>query len=130
MRPLAALGGGPEIVGPDNLTAAVTRAHRYEPILHRPDTDLAPPYGCAVIPPRAATPREKAKVEGGVPVVERWRLARLRHHPFFALAEVHAALLPLLSPLQTRPCKQWPGSRPALFDALACPALPPLPAQP
>jgi transposase len=106
VRTCAALGGVPEIVVPDNLKAAVTRAHRYEPVLNRTSTDLAQHYGFAVIPARAAKPRDKAKGEVGVHVVERWMLARLRHHTFCALAEVNAALAPLLTTLNARPCKQ------------------------
>ena len=108
VRTFAALGGVPEIVVPDNLKAAVTRAHRYEPELNRTYTDLAQHYGFAVIPARAAKPRDKAKVEVGVQVVERWMLARLRHHTFFALAEVNAALAPLLAtsmPAPLRNCR-------------------------
>src|SRR5215475_13260520 len=130
VRTFAALGGVPEIVVPDNLKAAVTRAHRYEPTLNRTYTDLAQHYGFAVIPARAAKPRDKAKVEVGVQVVERWMLARLRHHTFFALAEVNAALAPLLATLNARPFKKLPGSRQELFETLDHPALQPLPAQP
>jgi transposase len=130
VRTLAALGGVPEIVVPDHLKAAVTRAHRDEPTLNRASTDLAQHYGFAVLPPRAAKPRDKAKVAGGVQVVERWLLARLRHHTFCTLAEVHAALAPLLAPLHARPFKKLPGSRQAQFDTLERPALWPLPAQP
>ena len=57
-------------------------------------------------------------------------LARLRHHTFFALAEVNAALAPLLATLNARPFKKLPGSRQALFETLDRPALRPLPAQP
>ena len=130
VRTLAALGGVPEIVVPANLKAAVTRAPRDEPVLNRTYTDLAQHYGFAVIPARAAKPRDKAKVEVGVQVVERWMLARLRHHTFFALAEVNAALAPLLATLNARPFKKLPGSRQALFETLDRPALRPLPAQP
>ena len=130
VRTFAALGGVPEIVVPDNLQAAVTRAHRYEPVLNRTSTDLAQHYGFAVIPARAAKPRDKAKVEVGVQVVERWMLARLRHHTFFALAEVNAALAPLLSTLNAHPFKKLPGSRQELFETLDRPALRPLPPQP
>src|SRR5205823_85666 len=130
VRTLAALGGVPEIVVPDNLKAAVTRAHRYEPVLNRTYTDLAQHYGFAVIPARAAKPRDKAKVEVGVQVVERWMLARLWHHTFFALAEVNAALAPLLATLNARPFKKLPGSRQALIETLDRPALRPLPAPP
>jgi transposase len=83
-----------------------------------------------VIPARAAKPRDKAKVEVGVQVVERWMLARLRHHTFFALAEVNAALAPLLSTLNAHPFKKLPSSRQELFDTLDRPALRPLPPQP
>jgi transposase len=61
-----------------------------------------------VIPARAAKPRDKAKVEVGVQVVERWILARLRHHTFFALAEVNTAIAALLPALNIRPFKKLP----------------------
>ena len=130
VRTFAALGGVPEIVVPDNLKAAVTRAHRYEPELNRTYADLAHHYGVAVIPARAAKPRDKAKVEVGVQVAERWIVARLRHHTFFALAEVNAAIHPLLLALNTRPFKKLPGSRLSLFETLDRPVLRPLPARP
>ncbi len=82
-----------------------------------------------MIPARAAQPRDKAKVEVGGQGVERWMLARLRHHPFFALAEGNAALAPLLAPLHARPLKKLPGSRHELFETLDRPALRPFPAQ-
>jgi transposase len=106
VRTFAALGGVPEIVVPDNLKAAVTRAHRYEPEINRTYAALAQHYGFAVIPARAAKPRDKAKVEVGVQVVERGMLARLRHHTFFSLAEVNTALSPLLLTLNARPFKK------------------------
>jgi transposase len=130
VRAFAALGGEPAIVVTDNLKAAVTRAHRYEPELKRTYADLAHHYGVAVIPARAAKPRAKAKVEVGGQVVERWIVARLRHHTFFALAEVNAALSELLPALNARPFKKLPGSRQSLFATLDRPALQPLPAQP
>src|SRR5713226_6892039 len=130
VRTFAALGGVPEIVVPDNLKAAVTRAHRYEPEINRTYAALALHDGFAIIPARAAKPRDKAKVEVGVQVVERWILARLRHHTFFSLIEVNAAIPPLLSGLNARPFKKLPGSRQQLFEALDRPALRPLPAQP
>ena len=130
VRTFAALGGVPEVVIPDNLKAAVTRAHRYEPESNRTYTDLAHHYGFAVMPARARKPRDKAKVEVGVQVVERWILARLRHHTFFVLVEVNAAIQPLVLALNARPFKKLPGSRQQLFAALDRPALRPLPPQP
>ena len=63
-------------------------------------------------------------------VVERWMLARLRHHTFFTLAEVNVTLAPLLATLNARPFKKLSGSRQELFDTLDRPVLRPLPAQP
>jgi transposase len=117
-------------VVPDNLKAAVHRANRYEPVINCTYTDLAHHYGFAVLPARAAKPRDKAKVEVGVQVVERWVLARLRHHTFFSLVEVNTAIHTLLSALNARPFKKLPGSRQQLFEALDRPVLRPLPAQP
>ena len=44
---------------------------------------LARHYGVAVLPARVRRPRDKAKVEVGVQVVERWILAALRHRTCF-----------------------------------------------
>ena len=130
VRTFAALGGVPQVVVPDNLKAAVSRPHRYEPTLNRTYAELAPHYDVAIVPARAARPRDKAKVEVGVQVVERWILARLRHHTGFSLRELNTAIADLLVTLNQRPFKKLPGSRQSVFEALDRPALRPLPAQP
>ena len=61
----------------DNLKAGVTAACRYEPGINRTYQEMAAHYGTAVVPARVRRPRDKAKVEVGVQVVERWILARL-----------------------------------------------------
>jgi transposase len=129
-RTCAALGGVPESVVPENLKAAVPRAHRYAPAINRPYAALAQPYGFALMPARAAKPRDKATGEVGVQIVERGMLARLRPPTFFSLADVHAALPPRLAGLNARPCKKWPGSRQQLVEALDRLALRPLPTPP
>jgi len=130
VRALNAIGGVPEIVVPDNLKAAVTRAHRYEPEINRTYAELAHHFGFAILPARAAKPRDKAKAEVGVQVVERWILARLRHHTCFSLTALNTAIQDLLLDLNQRPFKKLPGCRQSLFAALDRPALRPLPAQP
>ena len=130
VRTFEALGGVPEVVVPDNLKAAVQRAHRYEPDLNRTYAELAHHYGVAVVPARALRPRDKAKVEVGVQVVERWILARLRNHTFFSLRQANEAIAALLLALNARPFKKLPGSRHSLFASIDHPALRPLPAQP
>lgn len=130
VRAFEALGGVPRLAVPDNLKAAVNRSHRYEPELNRTYEALAQHYGVAVVPARAARPRDKAKVEVGVQVVERWILARLRHHTFFSLTELNTAIKDLLIDLNHRPFKKLPGSRQSLFESLERPALRALPQTP
>jgi transposase len=130
VRTLAARGGVPAVMVPEPRKAAVTRAHRDAPESTRTEAALAPHDGVAVIPARAAKPRDKAKGEVGVHVVERGLLARLRHPPCCSLAAVKAALQPLSSALKARPFKTLPGSRQALLDALERPGLRPLPLEP
>jgi transposase len=130
VRAFAFLGGCPQLLVPDNLRSGVARADRYEPDLNRTYQEMAAHYGCAVIPARPNKPRDKAKVEVGVQLVERWVLARLRTRRFFSLVELNAAIRGLLDELNNRPFKKLPGSRRSLFEALDRPALKPLPARP
>jgi len=122
-------GGLPELVIPDNLRSGVSRACRYEPELNPTYQDLAMHYGVAVMPARVRKPRDKAKVEAGVQLVQRWILARLRHRTFFSLGELNQAIRELLGPLNQRPFRKRPGSRRSLFESLEQPALRALPAE-
>ena len=123
-----AWGGCTRICVPDNPRTGVTRAHRYEPILNATYAEMAAHYGVAVIPARPRRPRDKAKCEVGVQVVQRWILARLRRRRFFSIAELNAAIRELLRWLNARPFKKLEGSsRQSLFEELDRPALRPLP---
>jgi transposase len=123
-------GGVPAVVVPDNLKSGVSKACRYEPDLNPSYRDLAEHYGVAVVPARVRKPKDKAKVESGVLLVERWILAALRDRQFFGLAEANQAIRTLLVKLNERPFKKLPGSRRSQFEALDQPALRPLPAHP
>jgi transposase len=127
VRMFSFLGGVPEIVIPDNLKAGVKHPCRYEPDLNPTYQDLAEHYGTAVIPTRVRKPKDKAKAEVGVQVVERWILARLRNHTFFSLADLNQAIRELLAELNMRPMEHLGRSRRELFEALDQPALKPLP---
>lgn len=129
VRALEFFGGTPELIVCDNLKAGVSKACRYEPLLNATYGEFAAHYGLAVVPARPYKPRDKAKVEAGVQVVERWVLARLRNLSFFSLAELNAAIKELISDLNQRPFKRLPGSRASQFALLDQPALRPLPTQ-
>ena len=128
MRALEFFGGVVEVIVPDNLKSAVTHPSYYEPDLNPTYRDLSEHYGVAIIPARPYRPREKAKVEVGVQVVQRWIVAALRKHKFFSLDEVNQAIAALLARLNERPFRKREGSRATLFAQLDKPALKPLPA--
>lgn len=127
-RALRYFGGVPELLVPDNLASGVSRAHRYEPLLNPTYRDMASHYGTAILPARVRKPRDKAKVETAVQLIERWILARLRHCQFFSLAELNTEIARLLEDLNTRPLRVLPGNRRSQFEQIDRPALRPLPA--
>lgn len=96
VRAFEYLQGVPEIVVPDNLKSGVTNACRYDPDINPSYQQLAAHYGVALVPARPLKPKDKAKAEVGVQIIERWILARLRHHTFFSLAELNHCIKALL----------------------------------
>jgi transposase len=130
VRALEFFGGAPAAMVPDNLKSGIDRAHRYEPDLNRAYAEFAEHYGLAILPARVRKPRDKAKVETGVQIVERWILARLRDRQFFSLPELNAAIAQLLVEFNDRPFQKLAGSRRSRLLELDRPALQPLPARP
>ena len=129
VRMLGHFGASPEILVPDNLKSGVSKACRYEPDTNPSYLDFANHYGIAVIPARSRKPRDKAKVENGVLIVERWILACLRNRSFFSLAELNEAIGELLVRLNQRPFKKLPGCRETMFRSVDYPAMRPLPVE-
>ncbi len=129
-RALAYFGGVPAQVVPDNLKSGVVKACLYDPEINRTYADMARHYGTAIVPARPRKPRDKAKVEVAVQVVERWVLARLRNRRFFSLAELNQAMAELLGDLNARVTRHLGASRRQLFEEIDRPALRPLPAAP
>ena len=91
---------------------------------------MAAHYGTDIIPARPYKPRDKAKVEVGVQVVQRWILARLRNRRFFSLPELNHAILELVDQLNDRLMRDWGATRCALFEQLDFPELRQLPPTP
>jgi transposase len=127
VRAFAFFGGLPQAIVPDNLKSGVLRAHRYDPDINPAYQDLASHYSVAILPARAATPRDKASVESAVQVVERWILAPLRDLEFFSLAQINAAIAPLLAALNEAAFQKRQDSRRIVFETIERPALRPLP---
>jgi transposase len=130
VRALEYFQGSPALIVPDNLKNAITRPCRYEPDLNPTYQEMAAHYGIAVIPARVRKPRDKAKVETGVLIVERWILAALRKQRFFSLAGLNQAIGQLLERLNHRPFRKLEGTRSSRFEKLDRPALRPLPSEP
>ena len=101
VRALAFFGGVPEAIVPDNLKSGVNKACLYVPDINPTYHDLARHYQTVVLPARVRKPRDKAKAEAGVLLVERWILARLRKHTFFSLAELNREITRLLQRLNS-----------------------------
>lgn len=121
-------GGVPHLTVPDNLKSGVRSACFYDPDVNPTYLELATHYGTTVLPTRVRKPRDKAKVEAGVQLVERWILARLRKHTFFSLTELNREIRRLLADLNARPFQKMDGCRRSLFETLDRPSLLPLPA--
>ena len=128
IRAFEYFGGTTLIVVPDNLKSGVNKPDRYEPDLNPTYLEWSEHYEVAIIPARPYKPKDKAKVEAGVQVVQRWIVAALRKHRFFSLAEANRAIAELLKRLNEKPFRKREGSRATLFAELDRPALLPLPA--
>lgn len=124
------LGGVPELVIPDNLKSAVNKPCRYDPDINPTYQQLACHYDTVIIPARPHKPKDKAKVEVAVQIVERWIMAKLRHERFYSLRELNQRIRTLLIQLNEKPLKKLPGSRLSQFQQIDKPALKPLPTLP
>lgn len=123
-------GGVSEITVPDNLRSGVKRPDYYDPEINPTYADLAEHYDTVVIPARVRKPRDKAKVEQGVLLAERWILAVLRNRIFHSLEELSAAVKPLVEKLNDRLMRRLKKSRRQLFEEIERAALRPLPTTP
>lgn len=128
VRALEYLGGSPSLLVPDQLRSGVTVPGWYEPGVQRTYDEMAQHYGTAVLPARPRHPRDKAKVEVGVQIAQRWILARMRNERYFSLASLNERIAELLEDLNDRVMRRYGESRRQLFERLDRPVLKPLPA--
>lgn len=130
VRMFAYFGGVPRLLIPDNLKSGVTKACYYEPGVNDTYARMAEHYGIAVLPARVREPKDKAKVESAVRVVETRILARLRNRTFFSLSELNEAIVELLEQLNDRPFQKMEGTRRSLYEELERDVLSALPQTP
>lgn len=127
IRMLDHLGGCPAIITCDNLKSAISVVNRYDPEINKSYAEFARHYGIAIVPARPYKPKDKAKAENGVLIVQRWALMSLRNMTFTGLAELNIELRRLMQDINNRPFKKIPGTRQLAFESLDKPALRPLP---
>ena len=127
VRAFEYFGGVTEAVVPDNPRTIIPRSCRYEPDINPSYQEMASHYGTAILPARVRHPKDKAKVESAVFVVERWILACLRNRKFFSYEELNQAIREKLLYLNNHPFKKLKGSRKEWFELFEKAALRPLP---
>lgn len=85
-------GGTTKLLSPDNLKSAVTKAHRYDPVINQAYTRLAGHYDLAVVPARVRTPKDKAIVERSIQIFQRYFFMKIRNRTFTSLLELNQCL--------------------------------------
>ncbi len=122
------MGAVPMCVVPDNPKPVVTKTSKYDPVFNQTYLEWARHYEVTVLPARPGKPRDKAAAEGGVLIVERQILAKLRHQKFFSLYQLNRAILELTEDLNAQGFQKRDGTRKSVFEAVDKPAMRPLPA--
>jgi len=120
-------GGVPRVVVPDNLKSAIISNNKNGVVVNESYADLNRHYGVIVDPARPRKPKDKPKAEQGVQAIQRYILARLRHHKFFSVDELNEAMAELLDRYNNKIIKHLQKSRTELFNELDAPYLNPLP---
>ncbi len=85
-------GGVTPLLSPDNLKSAVTKVHRYDPVINQAYTRLAEHYKVAVVPARVRTPKDKAIVERTIQIFQRYFFMKVRYRTFTSLLELNQCL--------------------------------------
>ena len=120
-------GGVPQAIVPDNLTSAVTKSSKYEPLLNQTFEDFALHYGTTILPARSYKPKDKALVEGAVNIVYNRIYAEIGDRVFFSLYELNYAIRKELENYNNIKFTGKQTSRRQLFEETERSELKPLP---
>lgn len=129
VRMFEAFGGVPKLVIPDNLRSGVTKPDRYDPDINPAYNHMLLYYRCTCMPARVRHPKDKPHAEGGVLIIQRWILARLRHEQIYGLADLNARLRVLMEQVNNKKYQLFPETRWQLFTELDKPQLQSLPSK-
>ncbi|MBK7462807.1 MAG: hypothetical protein IPJ50_08870 [Betaproteobacteria bacterium] len=88
---------------------------------------LAVHYAIAVVPARPYRPKDKAKAEAGVPLVERWVLGPTAQPALLQPHELNRHIAELMIAFEPPALQELPGFRESAFAEMDRPALRPLP---
>jgi transposase len=121
-------GGVPRVAVPDNLKSAIISNNKNGIVVNESYADLNRHYGIVVEPARPKKPKDKPLAEQGVQAIQRYILARFRHHKFFSVDELNDAISDLLDRYNTKVVKHLQKSRTELFKEIDQAYLNPLPA--
>jgi transposase len=109
-------GGVPLTSAVDNAKAAVSRAHRYDPDIHREFAHFCEHFGTAPLAMRPGKPKDKNLIENALGVFWRWARRRLRGKTFHSLAELNAFLADIADEFNTRIQRKYGASRRDKFE--------------
>lgn len=116
VRMLQFFGGVPQVITPDNLKSAVSRAHRYDPVINQAYTRLSAHYGFTVEPARVKRPQDKAVVERTIQSFQKWFYMRVRHRKFTSLVELNIALKEALEIFNKKVHRTFKKTRQEMFQ--------------
>lgn len=119
----------PNALVPDNLKAAVTRAHPFDPTLHPLLQKLAEHYDTTLLPARVRKPKDKALVENAVRHLGGFILGALRHTPLPTIEKAQEEIQRLTHVFNQKPMQHYAQSRSERFEELDRPFAKPLPQQ-
>jgi transposase len=124
-------GGAPKRLVPDNLTAGILKADRYDPRLNRAYGELTRYYGCLVDPARVGRPQDKPRVERTVSYA---RESFFKERSFRSLAAMREAAERWAREVAGQRLHGTTGEQPLVAfqerEARALQALPPRPWEP
>ncbi len=123
VKALQFFGGAPAQFVPDNLKSAIISNSRDSLVINSSYADLANHYDVAINPARPRKPKDKAKAEVGVQIVQRWVLAPMRNQVFTSIDELNIAIRERVRLLNDKKSRVRPESRREAFLRVEQPAL-------